>query len=80
MRWTSFRPPSVTHTEPSGESAMTPCGAEPGPRSISITSPVLGLSCPNVPLPWPVYQTTPAGDGATSCGRAPLGTSYSTSS
>ena len=78
-RTIAFRPPSVIHGAPSGPT-ITPCGAEPAPRSISRTSPVCGSRWPSVPLCWPVYQTPPSTAGATSCGWLPAVTGYSTSS
>ncbi len=78
-RTIAFRPPSVIHGAPSGPT-ITPCGAEPAPRSISRISPVCGSRWPSVPLCWPVYQTPPSTAGATSCGWLPAVTGYSTSS
>src|SRR5215204_4909086 len=78
-RTIAFSPPSVIHGAPSGPT-ITPCGAEPDPRSISRTSPVAGSRWPSTPLRWPVYQTPPSAAGATSCGWLPAATGYSTSS
>src|SRR5687767_2283800 len=71
----AFWPPSVTQAAPSGPT-MTPCGAEPWPSGISLTSPLRGSSQPSLPAPCAVYQTPPSDAGATSCGREPLGTAY----
>jgi len=77
-RTIAFRPPSVIHGAPSGPT-ITPCGAEPAPRSISRISPVTASRWPSVPLRWPVYQTPPSAAGATSCGWLPAVTGYSMS-
>src|SRR5688572_9897000 len=78
-RTIALSPPSVIHGAPSGPT-MTPCGADPGPRSTSLTSPVAGSRWPSVPTFWPVYQMPPSVAGATSCGWLPDGTANSTSS
>src|SRR6185437_13843921 len=69
-------PPSVTQGAPSGPT-ITPCGAEPAPSAICSTRPLATSSRPSAPCPCAVYQTGPPGfgSGATSCGRAPFGTS-----
>src|SRR5688572_21582231 len=74
----AFKPPSVIQGAPSGPT-MTPCGAEPSPSGISLTSPVSGSSRPNLPMCCAVYQTDPSGAGATSWGCEPAGTGYSSS-
>ena len=47
-RTIAFSPPSVIQGAPSGPT-MTPCGAEPSPSAIVVTSPVAGSSWPSVP-------------------------------
>ena len=58
-RTIAFWPPSVIQGAPSGPT-ITPCGAEPAPSAISLTSPVFGSSQPSSPRPCAVYQTPPS--------------------